>query len=140
MKGPEKTWGSISLGREKVNTWETAQSGISITEVMLLMKTLPAINPLPHPLSQGEVKMDLVSKSGCPGGLLAPELIVFFFIREVQTGSQAHFWALSRALSFLVLLLTCFFLNYNHLVFLVWHRIMMVSEIWFSSPKTHMAR
>ena len=140
MKGPEKTWGNTSLGREKVNTWETAQSGVSITEVMLLMKTLPAINPLPHPLSQGEVKMDLVSKSGCPGGLLAPELIFFPFIREVQTGSQAHFWALSKALSFLVLLLTCFCLNCNRLVFPVWHRIMLVSEIWFSSPKTHLAR
>lgn len=37
LKGPEKTWVNISLGREKVNTWETAQSGTSITEVILLM-------------------------------------------------------------------------------------------------------
>lgn len=140
MKGPEKTWVSISLGREKLSTWETAQSGVSITEVMLLMKTLPVIDSLPHPLSQGEVKKALVSKSGCPGGLLVPELIFFFFIGKVQTGSQTHFWALSKALSFLVLLLTCFCLNCNRLVFLVWHRIMLASEIWSSSPKTHLAR
>lgn len=68
---------------------------------MLLMKTLPVINSLPHPLSQGEVKMDLVSKSGCPGGLLAPELIFFFFLYQRGANRQSNIF-LSPVKSFII--------------------------------------
>lgn len=60
------------------------------------MKALPVINSLSHPLSLGEVKMDVMSKSGCPGGLLAlkqrrKHLSFFFFIWEVQMDSKTRF-------------------------------------------------
>ena len=57
---------------------------MTTTEVLLLMKALPVINSLSHPLSLGEVKMDVMSKSGCPGGLLALKQrrkhLSFFFL------------------------------------------------------------
>lgn len=85
LKGPEKIGGDIILERDKVYRWETAQSDMRTTEVPLLTYTPLVINSLPHPLSQGEVKMDVVSKSGCSGGLLASEQrkqLSFFSLSE----------------------------------------------------------
>lgn len=48
FKWPKNTGGNISPGREKVYRWETTELGMRAAEVLLLMKTLPVINSLPH--------------------------------------------------------------------------------------------